>query len=976
MDDLIQAYKDIGYTRVKAVNTADGVGYYLTNSGGSGSVYLPPDATSSTAVVGMYPGMGRDYHNPQSGTGNYSDYINGTILTGNAPTGTILVIGSRYGGNTSTEVPNAVDAALGNGVPLTNVGVMTFSGSGETGMYAAGIVSNEHSDLQVRVINCDAYTHGYIQSAICAERGDPVNSTYDLAQRQRNAVNTNMGGNVLIVNYIPDKSVGYEAYGEMLDDIDYMGESGHNTMLITSNSQDHGHYRVSMLKSGAIDWLAGRGNMDTSDLVRMQRYDSATNQWIDCDINEIDGFEVKLLTTEDLYNELKERNALDLATFAGAYGTKDGENTLASNLSYVNNSMEAIRGQITEHTDVAYNKESSNEAGVIGAMYNATNYYGSITNLLYGNLKAETEAVYGIANAIFQMDGCASQIASTSLSDGISNMFATTNPEIAAQLENLRNASADLLDTTKNSIMSNDRYSQLKEVLGTTVQAGNVGKISISSLDSAVNSIIPALDEEVGKAHALNSSVTDFMSGIGASNILQGGVWEDVGKNMTNYQNLLNANEKAATFIQDSVMTAMGIIKDYIDNAASSINDMGTTDYGSLATLGELDDSKLPELTSALSEMQVKIDETDAKVREMEASRHMVEDGYYDRVSGQFVKTGEHQEPSEAEIQVFRDELANYKDIKAKLDKYKEVLDGFAPVVQAAQEIINSAIDQVTAMYANPVQDTDGNLTFNSDFNLDLNPYSDYIDTSKDYKQLINDYHAKLNEPDTTDTQTETPDNKNVGNADTSIPDSNQNTGNQNTGNQNTGNQSSGSQNGNNIQGFTGSTKPSPKANPKTEPTTQPNISNENTNQYKPEISTEIIIITEPTQDDTIVEPNNNLPNADSHVNPSGKTQISTLSAGPVEENINTTADPIVEETVLDVPETINEYTETPYVKPVVSNDQPVVNVEEPKANPSLKTMGIASGLGVAVGAAALGAHTIMKNKDDEDTEEDYGYNK
>ena len=76
MDDLINAYKNLGYTRVRAVHTPTGTGYYMENRYGSGAVYLPPDAASSTAVVGMYPGMGKNYQNPQSGTGNYSDYIN------------------------------------------------------------------------------------------------------------------------------------------------------------------------------------------------------------------------------------------------------------------------------------------------------------------------------------------------------------------------------------------------------------------------------------------------------------------------------------------------------------------------------------------------------------------------------------------------------------------------------------------------------------------------------------------------------------------------------------------------------------------------------------------------------------------------------------------------------------------------------------------------------------------------------------
>ncbi len=955
MDELIAAYKELGYRNVKPVSTPKGNGYYMVNSNGSGSVYLPPNASNASAVVGMYPGMGSDWHNPQSGTGNYSDYINETILRGKAPEGTILVFADRYGGPTAATVPSVVNTALKNGVNVTNVGVMTFSGSGESGMYAAGIVSSEHSNIDVRVINCDSYTHSYVQSVMTHGSLDKKEVT-NLGARHYNGVSENMKGNVLVVNYIPDKHVSYEKYDEMVDDINYMATHGHNTILITGKSEVHGDYRVSILNGNGIEWLAGRGEIDTSSFVKMQKYDPATKTWVDCDLNGKD-YKVKVLSPEELYTELK-NNGGDLRAFASTYGTQEGETTLASNLSFVSNSMENIRSKITEHTDVAYNRESDHEASILGAMYGATNYYGTVTNLLYGNISSETEAIYGIANAIFQMDECSSQIASASLSDGISNMFATTNPSVAEQLEQLKNASAELLKTTKNSLMSNERYSDLKNILGTKAEAGSVGKLSISSLDSAVNSIIPALDDEVNKATALNASVADFMSGIGASNILQGGVWDDVNLNMSNVQNLLNANVKAASFIQDSVKTAMGIIKDYIDNAAASINAVGGTEYGGLATLGELDDSKLPELSAALTEMQNKIDEADAKVRQLEAARHMVADGYTDK-NGNFVQTGEHQEPSEAEIQPYRDQLAKYKEIKQVLDTYKGVLEGFAPVVQAAQEIINSAVDQVTSMYANPVQDTDGNLTFNADFNLDLSPYSDYIDVSKDYKGLINDYYNKLNEQPTPETENENPDGDDP--AGSGNPDN-----------------YPGSGGGSDTGGPSQDTPSTPKTTePKTETPTQ---APQQQTPVTPERPTQPQIKEEPKTEPIIIE-NRTEPEIDggSHVTPSGKTNTQLLSTeNKPEPNINTTSDAIIE----DVDQTIedaspNEYIEAPIEKaPIVNIDTLNKEVEVQPENKTLKTMGIASGIGMALGAASLGAHSIIKKKDEESEKEDYGYNK
>ena len=38
--------------------------------------------------------------------------------------------------------------------------------------------------------------------------------------------------------------------------------------------------------------------------------------------------------------------------------------------------------------------------------------------------------------------------------------------------------------------------------------------------------------------------------------------------------------------------------------------------------------------------------------------------------------------------------------------------------------------------------------------------------------------------------------------------------------------------------------------------------------------------------------------------------------------------------------------------------------------------MGIASGVGLALGATALGTHSVLKKKDDDFDEEDYGFDK
>ena len=756
-----------------------------------------------------------------------------------------------------------------------------------------------------------------------------------------------------------------------------MGASGHNTILITSNSQNHGNYRVSMLKGGAIDWLAGKGELDTSGLIRMQRYDSATGQWVDCDINDIDGFEVKLLSPEDLYNELKARGAADLATFADAYGTKDGENTLASNLSYVYNSMNNIVAQITEHNDINYSPSSDGEASIIGALYKASNYYGAVTNVLYGNLSAEADAVYGIANAIFQMDGVASMVAETSLTDGIKGLYSTNNATVNAALDKLKSTTASLYDTAKNAVMAGGRYEELSGILGTSSSAGSVGKISIGALNSAVNAIVPNLNSEVEKANGLKAGVDEFMSGIGASNILKGGVWEDVKTNMMNYHNLLDCNAKAAEFMSETVKTATMLVIEYIQDAADEISAVNKGKYGNLATINELDDTKLPELSIAITEVIININELKSTILYMENKTH-TECDQCPGENGGTVSCNCHEvhDFTEEDIKPYREKLTEAEELKTELEAYKGVLEGFAPVVQQAQDIINDAISQVKGSYENPVTDTEGNQTFNSDFSLDFSKYG--IDSSKDYAKLLDDYYTQLNPPtptETTETQNPTETNPTETTPTNTTPGTNP-----------------GGSPGGSPSGGSPST-PTVPTDPKTEPTTERSTMAPTEPVERPTMAPTEPYIEHPTQSqqerptegqtqgDEIVtpeKPTENSVDANSSVGPTGKTKIERLSSHTGIDSPEVPQDP----TIVDNPEEV-------VIEPVSSDYQEAIINEPPKVEPiaeqvedstkdnkGLKTMGIASGIGLAVGAAALGAHTMVKNKEDEESEEDYGYDK
>ena len=665
----------------------------------------------------------------------------------------------------------------------------------------------------------------------------------------------------------------------------------------------------------------------------------------------------RVLTAEEVQQRVDEiykanleslyQNNKNLSEFAQNFTDGIGTN-LASNLSFVSNSMNSLKGKITSHTDINYTKSSSNEAGIVGAMYSATNYYGAVTNVLYGNISAEADAVYAIANAIYQMDGCAAVIADETLTNGVSSLFNSSN--LSSQINALKKTTGDLVNTAKNAVMAGGRYDELSNLLTGSITAGNVGKISISSLENAVNSVIPSLNEEVSKAQGLKSSVDEFMSGIGASNILQGGVWNDVKTNMESYQNLLDCNMKASNFISDTIKTAMGVVVDYINGSSDAISAVAGTEYSNLVTAGELDDSKLPEIQTLLEEIDTQINTVRVSIKDMEEAKEQV----CSTPVGTETPTCEWiNKYSASDIQPFRDSLTKYETAQAALNTYATRLSGLAPLVENAQKMINDAISQIKNMYENPVTNAQGNQTFNADFKLDMSAYKFEKDGSY-YKNLINDYYDKLN---------------------TTIPTELTPTANPDVGYSDDGEEYYGG----------GSTTPTPTLEKTTEePTIMIEVlteapsevasveeiiepSTESTTTYI-EITTELYFDTEPVienNEEKIIQRNNNGRQVNNNIEPPTlpvEVHPEEIDEVPIENQYSSNSDYVEE--LITQPEII-EINEEPAIEKTINID----------GDKTVKTMGVAASIGVALGAVSLGAYSIIKNKND-DEESDYGYDK
>ncbi len=894
------------------------------------SIYIPPSGVNSNTQIHVFSCNPHDY-----GKG-WLTYVKQKQAEN--PNCIFMVIPSIQDGTKGAAdlfASRLIDITKEYNIPSTNINMYNWS-NGNKG--SSGLAS---------ALNSKGYTIGKYVSVFGIFEGNQITGFI-------NKFETGKSSSYPYI-FIDDGSTGSS----------YLKNNCKDYIVIKVNNPDSHSFYVADNKFNLIDFFLNGEKFAGN--VTITRYVNGVAQKM-----SYDEF-VTLMNTSSI-EALKEKYS-ELNDFSKYFDGGPGD-TLASNLAYVSNSMSEIQSHLTEHKDINYTASSSGEAKIISSLYTAANYYGSVTNVLYGNLAAETNAVYGIANAIYKLDNCASLIAETSLSDGVKTLFSSSNPSVKSEIDKLSQATSDLLDTAKSSVTANGRYDALKEAIGTAPEAGSVGKISISSIEAAINSIVPVLNEEIDKAKGIKNGVESFISGIGTSNILQGETWENVKTNMEAYSSLLDCNANAADFLSRIVKTAMGMITDYIQNAKGEIEAVGQTEYSSIATIDELDDTKLVTLKGYIAEMTVKINEQDAYIKAQEARPDecdKCEDGTY--------ACNCRRPYSESDMKSWKDTLEKYKQIKEVLDKYQTVLEGFAPVVANAQKLINDAIEQVKTAYETPTTDMQGNQTFNSDFNLTLKDYG--INEEKDYAKLIDDYYDKLN-PKTTVEDILALDAQEPDPSGTSDVDNDSYLGN---------------------GGNPGYVPPAPEI-PNTDIvpteaiTTPEEVTEPDTVVLPVEETTEgdtipeevIPTTPEQTEDEIIVEPEVTTEIEPTVVTDKGVEKISTNTGGgvnkkPKNPNVDPLTKPdqtvdtqenIVEDIIEDEP-IIDDYQEPEIIENInVEEEVPEdeIIVSQTKENNGLKALGVAAGVGLAVGAAALGAHTMMKKNEEDDEYEDYGYEK
>ena len=926
------------------IEVLDSGGIWVSNweAGGAykNQLYIPPNLDSNNvSMISYLPGSG--------GFVNDAQPLRNKIMSETPPDCIItLAQGCDDQGNT---MEAAAAICADNGLEITNLTVQTFSASGGVGFQKLETYLDNHPNVNATMIVADGYNmsqYGIYMKDIdtIAERGVPV----------------------VLVN--PSNN------GRLSSEIKFLDSQGINLYVIGSNRGGHVDINKDIINNGMLEYSLGiadefggpNNNLDKCNYI-LYRYDPDNPNADGLGYVAIEGFE-----------EIRQENEAYGYTLERLNYNPFDDGSVGSDMYGVVTSLNTIR-QSMGGADVTIPTYTSTST-IPGNLMNAESSLIGISNDLNGTIYKETQVISSIAQVFYDMDRERTN-AAAALSDGRELLFdESAYTDVLNQLISV--------DITSNITFENFRFDPFSHA------EGNSGKICLSDLNSMISGTSLAgplhenLENERQSAKATLTEIDNLNTMISTGANFKGDIWKAVGTRLTEYSDLMDLRIESADKLEEAMVKAIKLIVDY----------MGEYE--------ELDDAKLPELKEKAEQIKQGILDAENIINATHNVSVPVEDGNgattYRYITQYVYSAGA------------RNDAKNYiyqaRKLLIEINKEINKLENLPIVLAQAEQIVNDALIEIYGNYGVKVSNTVTGKTASyippQNTNYVAPPYSrvDYflntrvvegkVDQGRfymtpalqaqygSYEDYLNNvlkennpmYNHELEdngiepgqslddkifdkpeEPEEPEVPEETPETgDDVGDA----PEEPQTPSNPKPDN----------------------TNPQTPSNPKPEGTTP-----ETPSDPKPEDTTPVV--PEEPKPEIPSNPEPEKPSEPKPEKPSTKPNVDEKPSSPVIPNV---PDNNIPEVMPDVDNSIDNNTDIPpiveipdddFVTPDVPavDDTPVIddkpiditppNVkDEPSGNDNgidlAKAIGISLGAGAAVGAAALGAHTVKKAKD------------
>ncbi len=266
--------------------------------------------------------------------------------------------------------------------------------------------------------------------------------------------------------------------------------------------------------------------------------------------------------------------------------TSTGNNsTLASDLGVVMDAMNNLSGVVKSNSFTKASNGASSTVPLVGLLYDGQNYLFGVSSTLSDNIGKESAVIANIAQAIYNMD--------SQLAINASGLNGQTG--INETLSKILSTDITIPYASFSSPVSFEKTTQ-----------GHAGKLCLSDLKAMLSggslsgSLANGFDTDNSDTRKTIDSIKAFQDKITSNMSLQGDIWKEVNAKLDNYKNLLDKRLQSNDKLKTAYEEAIKLLEEY----------MG--DYE------ELDDSKIEELKTKVTQLESEIESLQAQINQMQ----------------------------------------------------------------------------------------------------------------------------------------------------------------------------------------------------------------------------------------------------------------------------------------------------------------------------------------------------------------------
>ena len=506
------------------IQKLDNGGIYVTNwkaqGNGYNELYIPPNIDSNNvSMISYLPG--------QNGSGSCATPLRDAIKSETPPECIITIAGNWDDRGNTMEAATSI--CSNNGLDITNVALQSYSMSGGIGIKKMELYLENHPNTEATYISADGY----------------------------NFKSSDYTGNIdtLVENQIPIVLVNPSGDTRLSQDAKNLGALGLNMYIIETDRRGHSTINQDVINNGLLQYALGIEEElggPYNSLAECQYKIYQFERLADGEKGSIDAIRnnAKYILIDD-FSVFRQENDTYGYTLERLTSNPFDDGSVGADMYNVVTSLNSIRQ--TLGSQEVFIPTYTSTSTIPSNLMNAETSFLGISSELSGTIYKETQVISSIAQVFYDMDRERSNAASE-LSNGSFNEAEYT--DVLNQL-----ISYDITSEIQFDSFLFDPFSHTE---------GNSGKICLSDLTSMLSGSSLAgplhdnLESERQSALAIQTEIDNLNTMISSGSNFKGDIWTAVGNRLTDYSDLMKLRIDSANILESAMARAIKLIVDYM----------------------------------------------------------------------------------------------------------------------------------------------------------------------------------------------------------------------------------------------------------------------------------------------------------------------------------------------------------------------------------------------------------------------------